>query len=429
MKKSTKNYLLSLLMLVGFSQLKAGNPEVFFTSNALSEQEKVQSADSIVTQFYNTLTTGFQQSGLPRFIIAGRERKFLFGIGGFVNFRTAYQFNGIVDNLDMVTYDIPIPGDYATKKEFNMDASISRLYFKAIANTKKLGQVISYIEADFRGSDQTFGLRLAYISFKGVLFGRDFTTFCDLDASPITVDFEGPNSYNANFNEMIRYTYKTPNQRWKFGVALEMPSLSATVTDNLKTIPQSMGDVPLYAQYNWGKNKSSHLRISGVFRDLEYYNVAESEDKSALGWGVQLTGQIHIGNKITTYFQGIYGEGITPYIQDLTGSGLDLVANPNNENELQTLPMKGCFGAVQYNFSKKVFCSGGYGITAVDSRNGYEAYAPESYKSAQYIFGNIFFNINSSCQVALEYLYGTRENMNKEQNQANRIQAMVQYNF
>lgn len=430
MKKLTLLVATLLIVFGASAQFRWGSdrPDVIIIGKNSPEAEKA-AADRAVKDYYKTITTGFQQSGLPRFIISGREHKFLFGMGGFVNFRTAYDFDGIVENLDFTTYDIPVPGAYDTHHKLFMDASTSRLFFKAIANTKRLGQVVSYIETDFRGANNTLRLRLAYITFKGLLFGRNVTTFCDLDASPNTIDFEGPNSYNFNYNNMIRYTRTFNNNRWKIGAALEMPSVSMSPTSNFRPIPQRLPDVPIYVQYNWGKKRSSHLRASGVFRDLNYFDAAANDDKSKFGWGAQLSGEIKLGRRITTYMQGVYGEGITPYIQDITGSGLDLVSDPTNGSKYQTLPMMGWFAALQYNFTPNLFCGAGYSQVRVYSRNDFDTSAPNDYKDAQYIFGNIFYNFNASCQIALEYLYGTRTNMNSETNHANRIQAMIQYNF
>lgn len=383
--------------------------------------------DEAVRHYMETHVPGFQQSNLPNFIITGKNNKTLLGIGGYVNFRTAYDFMGIVQNTDFVTYDIPVPGNYATRQKLRMDASTTRLFFKAIYNSDRLGRITTYIETDFRGYDhKNLRLRQAYISFKGWLFGRDVSTFCDLTASPNLIDFEGPSSYNFSFNQMIRYTHSF-NPSWTIGAALELPDLSATYSDDMKPIPQRLPDLPVYLQWNFGKDKSSHLRASAVFRDLWYHDAANDRTTTNFGWGVQLSGNITIGDKVSLFMQGVYGKGITPYIQDISGAGLDLVPNPANTTRLQTLPMYGFFGAAQYNFTRKLFVSGGYSQVRVYNQNDYPM--PEQYKYAQYIFGNIFYTISPNFQVAMEYLRGIRTNMNHDKNHANRIQAMIQFNF
>ena len=94
---------------------------------------------------------GFQQTDVPQFVFPVSGNRFSFSVGGFINLRGAYDMGGMVDNIDFVTYDIPVPGSYATRQKLTMDASTSRLFVKAIANTRSLGRVVVYIDGDFRG--------------------------------------------------------------------------------------------------------------------------------------------------------------------------------------------------------------------------------------------------------------------------------------
>lgn len=371
-----------------------------------------------------SMPQGFQKSQPPRFVIMGKEHKFMLGIGGFVNFRMGYDFNQVVQNKDFVTYDIPITSTPATRQRFLMDASTSRLFVKLLTANSRMAGFEAYIEMDFRGGDNVLRLREAYVSYKGLLLGQTATTFTDLKASPNTVDFEGPNSYTYGRNLMIQYSRQF--KHISFGIAAEYPELSATFGTESESIPQRVPDFPMYVQYQWGKN-NSHIRASGLLRDLTYYNKIISNNRDALGWGVQLSGNIFIGKKIQTYFQAVYGEGITPYIQDISGVGLDLIPNPNAPCSLQTLPMLGWFGGLSYNITKSISTSLTYSEVRIFEKNG--SYDANRYKKAQYIVANVFWNIIPSCQVGVEYLYGTRKNMDNKVGHANRVQASVQFNF
>lgn len=127
------------------------------------------------TQDYiDTHRPGFQQTEKPQFVFASKNNRFSFSIGGFVSLRAGYDFDGIVDNIDFVPYDIPVPGNYNSKQKLMMDASTSRLFLKAITNTRALGRVVIYMDADFRGGAEgsyTPRLRSAYVSFKGLTLG------------------------------------------------------------------------------------------------------------------------------------------------------------------------------------------------------------------------------------------------------------------
>jgi len=334
---------------------------------------------------------------------------------------------GIADDTDFVTYDIPARSSYATRQKITMDASTSRLFVKAVAVTRSLGNIVTYLESDFRGYRNNLRLRLAYISFKGLLFGRNVTTFCDLDAGPTTVDFQGPNAYDSHYSTMIRYVLAL-GKHWSIAAAAEMPSLSATYSAGLfASIPQRVPDFPVYVQYKWSKRNPSHIRVSAVFRDMYYHADATDRNMACFGWGIQLSGNIRFARRANLLFNGIYGEGITPYIQDLSGSGLDLVPRGTNTGSMQTLPMFGFFAAAQINITPRTFVSGGYSWVKVDSGDKYRT--ENLYKDATYIFCNIFHNITRSCIVAVEYLHGIRQDVSGAEGRANRLQAMIQYNF
>ncbi len=384
--------------------------------------------DRAVLDFAETYRGGFQQSYLPQMIFSSRTNKIAFAIGGNVNMRVGYDFDGIVQNKDFVTYDIPVPGSYDTRQKLIMDASTSRIYFKAVANSPVLGRVVAMVETDFRGEGGSYTprVRLAYVSLKGFTFGRDVTTFCDLNSAPTTIDFQGPNSYNFRFTTMIRYSHRF-GRHFSMGVAAEMPDVEATYGETFAPIHQRMPDFPLYLQFSWGRNAKSHVRATGVVRNMYYRDLNKDKNYSKLGWGVQFSGNIAIGERWNTYFNGVYGEGITPYLQDLTGSGLDLVVNSQDPSRIRTLPMYGWFAAGQFNISRGIFVSGGYSDCRVERKEGY--YSPSQYKMAQYIFGNFFCRFTPRFEMAVEYLYGTRKDMNGNRNHANRIQAMVKYNF
>ena len=383
-----------------------------------------------ITDYNETHRTGFQQVDKPLFIFTTNNNKFSLALGGYINLRASYGFEGVVDNIDFVPYDIPIPGNYATKQRVGMDASTSRLFMKAIANSRALGRVVIFVDGDFRGGDGTTytpRIRSAFVQVGGFTLGRDITTFCDLNAVAQTIDFRGPNAYNLRFSTMIRYEVPFANDHLKFGVAAELPRVSGSYGANFTAIPQRVPDVPVYLQVAWGRNRQSHFRASAVFRDMNLYKPATRKTIDLFGWGVQASGNIMIGRMLNIYFSGIYGEGITPYIQDLTGSGLDFTPNPENLNKVQTTPMYAWQAAARLYLAKKVSVAGGYSTVTVRKNNGY--YADDEYRRGNYIFGNIFYNVTPRFTLAAEFLYGQRKNMNDANNHANRANIMAQYNF
>ena len=172
--------------------------------------DKLSLMSDATQDYLDTHRHGFQQTERPMFVFATRDNRFSLALGGFIALRASYDFDGISDNLDFIPYDIPLTANYNNRQQLLMDASTSRLYFKGVANSNMLGRVVIYVDADFRGGSAgsyTPRIRSAYVSMLGFTLGRDVSTFCDLQAAPTTIDFQGPNAYNFNFATMIRYEY------------------------------------------------------------------------------------------------------------------------------------------------------------------------------------------------------------------------------
>ena len=409
------------------------NPAAAFAAShspATSGRHRTSEEEDARRDHAETHRRGFQQHDRPQFVFSSKENRFSFSLGGFVALRAAYDAGGIVENIDFVTYDIPVAGNYATRQKLTLDASTSRLFLKAIANTRAVGRVVIYLDGDFRGgaaNSYTPRLRSAYVSLLGLTLGRDVTTFCDLEAAPATVDFQGPNAYNFNFATLVRYERSFAEGRLSFGVAAEMPVVSGTYGEGFDAIPQRVPDIPFYVQYAWGGDRSSHIRASAVVRNMYLHDLTRKSDTSLTGWGVQFSGTIRCCDPLRLSMNGVYGKGITPYIQDLTGSGLDFTPCPRDETRIRTMPMWGWQAAAQIALTPRLFLSGGYSTVRVQRSHGF--YAADEYKRGQYVFGNVFYTIAPRCKVAGEYLYGSRRDMAAGKGHANRVNVMLQYGF
>lgn len=387
--------------------------------------------DEATKAFAETTREGFQQPHNPQFIFTSPNNKFMLGLGATVTLRTSYDFMGTVDNIDFVPYDIPMTKSYANRQRVMMDASTSRIFLKGIINTECLGRIVAYTDIDFRGGEEFSyipRLRSAYIQMMGFTVGRDVSTFCDLMAAPQTIDFEGPNAYNYRFTEMIRWEHTCWDKHITFGVAAEVPTVNATYGEHFSAIYQRVPDGIAYLQYAWGENRTSHIRASGVIRDMYLHDNRLGENTTQLGWGVQLSGHIEVGKWVDLYMNGVYGRGITPYINDLMGTPYDFTYDPNDPTRLQTLPMWGWQAAAQLNIMpNKFWLAGGYSEVHLEKHNG--ALSDNQYSRGHYIFANAFYNVTRNFTVAAEYLHGGRVNVSDAKGDANRISIMAQYRF
>lgn len=416
-----------------YYEMEEYTPTIYMIAvgETLQEYDPEASKQQVIDDFMETRRWGFQQAHNPQFIFSTRNNRFALGIGGIVTLRTSYDFNGAMGNIDFIPYDIPMSRGYANRQRVMMDASTSRIFLKAIINSRMLGRVHIYTDMDFRGGDEFSylpRLRSAYVEVGGFTIGRDVTTFCDLAAAPETIDFQGPNAYNFAFNEMIRYEHSFLRNHLTVGIAAEMPQVSATYGEHFSPIYQRVPDGIAYIQYAWGENRSSHIRASGVIRDMYLHDNVNGKNTTQLGWGAQFSGHIDLGRWVDLYMNGVYGRGITPYIQDLAGAPYDFAYDPSNPERMQTMPMWGWQAAAQINIIPgKMWLAGGYSEVRLEKHNGY--LSDNQYHKGDYIFGNAFCNLSPNFTIAVEYLHGSREDMGGSKSSANRVSLMARYNF
>ena len=191
-----------------------------------------------------------------------------------------------------------------------------------------------------------------------------------------------------------------------------------------EAISQRVPDIPAYLQYSWGKGGDSHVRLSGILRNLSYRNLVSGKNHFVTGYGVQLSGLASLNKFVTLYYQGAYGKGIGRYVNDLGGFGYDLIYGDNGTMTApETLSL---VGGAQINLTDNLFVSGGYSLNRV---YGQESLGGDAYRRANYVVANAFYTFAGDFQVGVEYLRGIRRDMNGESNTANRIEAMLKFSF
>ena len=375
----------------------------------------------------------FRVPNAPRFALVGKNDKFYLGFGGVVKATMNFDWGSPIQNANCFgPYDIPMPGTSAYKPGnagwFGMSAQQTDLFLNFVALPDNPNKIGFYLNATLLGNGYLPQIRSAYVSYRGIEAGYGFSLFTDLAADPTTIDYDGPNAFTVVINAKLDYRH-TFGKHFGIGVGAEMPMASYTNAIKTGTVTQRIPDIPAYVQWNFGNN--NRIRLSGLLRNMQYRDELSGKTKNLAGWGVQLTGNFNICDKLIGYYQAAYGKGMTSYFEDLTGNGLDMVPNINNNGELETVKAWGAYLGLQYNFSPKAYCTVLYSQLrnyAPEYTNGTTPWA-DQYKYGQYILGNFFYNINDLFTWGVEYIYGRRVNMNGVQAHDNRIQTMIQVSF
>lgn len=431
-----KRILLPVIALLGISSLAVNAQETVGESITILST-KDDNAE-IIEAFKETESKHFSDPKAPRFLLYDQKRKVAFAIGGNVRLRAAYDMDGSPTSKDaFIPYTIPTGSNSFDRSKFDMSVAHSTLFFKLLGDNDKLGQYQVYVSGIF-GTDNTFKLQDAYIQMLGFTIGRTWSTFNDLAAVPPTIDWQGPNGAAEMRTEQIRYTRNITDQL-SFGVAAELSQTTGRYGQPIEDLKQSqrVPDVPAYLQYAFGANNGSHVRLAGVWRNMNYEReftnaegaIIDRKTKFATGYGVQLSSKVNINPMFTMYAQMNYGNGIAQYINDLSGNGLSLVGDKKDEGKMKAPEAMGWFVQGQVNFTPNLYATAGYSQARVMSKRDKLDLQDTDYRYGQYIVTNVFYNLTSDLQLGLEYLHGDRVNFNKDKGHANRVQALVQFNF
>lgn len=387
---------------------------------------KDKAGEEIVRILKETENQRFHDPKAPRFLLTDRKGRFALGIGGYVKAVAEYDFDGISKDVDFYPSLIPNKGASHVRNQFQMDVTTSTIFLKLVGHTKTLGDFVVYTAGNFRGGDKVFQLQNAYAQFLGFTVGYDYSIFMDLAALPPTIDFAGPNGQLFYRATQFRYERKFAKFS-KFGVGIEMPTVSGTVNDQTQIDVQRMPNFPAYVQLGW--NSSSHVRLAGLVRSMTYDDLVSQKAASQVGWGAMLATTFNVTKYLQFYGQGAYGRGIGGYLNDLSNLNVDLVPDPEKRGAMQALPMMGWYAGVQYNICPKMFVSTTYSQSRLYSDHDYPAALSDQYRYGQYFVTNVFWNVTSDLQMGAEYLHGWRKDFSGQDRQANRINISAQYSF
>lgn len=411
----------------------------FIPSNTAVAQKKVMAfghkEDIDSTQLYGILhhnaPEDFQLPGVPAVAVVGKGGKFVLGVGGFIKAVTGVDFGHPIPSADeFITSQIPMEPMDGDGVRYNLSAKQTHLFINFVALPGTGNEIGAFVSANML-NDYTPTLQYAYLKYRGIKAGYDNSLFSDPACGAPAVDYEGPCSNTANPVGGISYMWEPkPHGRWMIGAGVELPQTSfTTVEGKTKYVYQRVPDIPIAGKFSWNEG-NSWVRVSSIFRTLTYRDIPEEKNHSCFGYGFQLSGAVNFLEKLTLFYQGVWGKGIGSMIQDTVDEGLDLTPTDDG-NSLSPVMTWGGFLSLLYDISDRFSSSVTYSqLRTYSSRfSGGDTEWDDLYKYAQYVSANVFFNATSYFQVGLEHIWGRRVNYDGTKCADNRLQLAFQLSF
>src|SRR5215207_9577380 len=160
-----------------------------------------------------------------------------FQIGGFVQLDAIVDSDRIGNKDAFVVSSIPTGdgtggGDRTGAGNTNFSIRQTRLFLKTQTPTETWGDLVSYVEVDFFGTDGSEPrIRHAYGQIGNdnqLLAGQTWSAFQDATVFPAILDFQGPAGMITNRRPQVRYRREW-SKEWIGVVAIEDPTSELTV--------------------------------------------------------------------------------------------------------------------------------------------------------------------------------------------------------
>jgi DcaP outer membrane protein len=434
----------------------SSRPPAFTIPDAKGPAPKTDPAAPTVTNDPNAFAGHPSVQDALTALLPGNFKNTRYKWYGFVRLDAIYDFRPIGSTDDFVTATIPIPQGQG--RNFVMTPRYTRLGFDTSTPLPSHDWTIkTRIETDFFNGNTSglFGsfplrLRFAWIDVGPFLVGQAASLFMDYDVFPNVLDYEGPPGMvlmrqpiaavrlPVTDNLKVSFGVEQPYSdiQWDDGGFVVNPGTGIITTPgvpkNIQGLPDFTGNIRYTHDYG-------HCQVAGILRKLEFQSAAE-ETFIEWGYGVNLTATLHPWAALRgmpkdseprdcwqrSRFLGQFacGRGISRYIQDINGFGLD--ATFDQTNGFRALQAYGWFIAYEQWWADNLASNITYGQDWVDLT---DTLPGNTYKAAEYFAVNIIWLPVERMGLGLEFLYGGRENKDGANGKAYRIQAGVQYRF
>jgi len=288
----------------------------------------------------------------------------------------------------------------------------------------KVGEVRFYLEGDLFGTNSTTPrLRHAYAQVRNFLVGQTFSNFMDPDGFPDTLDFQGPNGMVSIRNPQLRYGFALSPSTTLY-ISVEKPSSDVIFKtpqfSDQPNAPSPDGTIRVRQEFEGG-----HFQIAGVFRSIAAF-LPDGRTDSVFGWGVNASAGFKTFGKDNVILAVAAGHGISRYLQDTSGLGIDAEPATAASPHLQATPAVGVEAAYQHYWRKTVRSSAFYSYAAV---NNTDLSATTTYNHGTYTGTNLIWNPYGSLNVGAEFLYGWVMRQDGQKANAPRIQFSAKYSF
>lgn len=285
------------------------------------------------------------------------------------------------------------------------------LDFKTSVNGAEVG---GKLESDFAGTNDSFRIRQAYLTYENWLIGQTQSNFLSNHA-PFMIDFSTNVGGGTTRLPMVRYGFDLTPATQLF-LAVEKPNSSA---EDIKSSVPTL-TAKLAHNFDDKKGNASARALVEVYKD-------EDVNKRKAGWGLAAGTTYQVLDPLKATLDVSYTKGVNGilYGTNANAAFVDDEGNRNIEqNEIWAVQT-----GLTYSILSNLKTSLGYGALFADKDSDYADLNEAANKEVQQAWLNLVYSPVKPLEFGIEYVNGERKTFNNEKFKDNRIGLMSKYSF
>ena len=311
--------------------------------------------------------------------------------------------------------------------------------FVATAKTTRIGldfktnvegaEIGGKLESDFAGTNDSFRVRQAYLTYKNWLIGQTQSTFLSNHA-PFMIDFSTNVGGGTTRLPMIRYGFDLSPATQLF-LAAEKPNSSAGHNElNAKgetvSVEYNKSSAPtltakLVHNFDDKKGNASARALVEVTKD-------ESVNDRKAGWGLAAGTTYQVLEPLKATIDVSYTQGVNGILYG-TNANAAFVHDADNRN-IEQNEIWAVQTGLTYSILPNLKTSVGYGALFADKDSDYaDLINATANKKVQQAWLNLVYSPVKPLEFGVEYVNGERKDFNNDKFKDNRIGLMSKYSF
>ncbi|MCO8060715.1 DcaP family trimeric outer membrane transporter [Acinetobacter lwoffii] len=296
--------------------------------------------------------------------------------------------------------------------------------FVATAKTTRIGldfktnvegaEVGGKLESDFAGTNDSFRIRQAYLTYENWLIGQTQSNFLSNHA-PFMIDFSTNVGGGTTRLPMVRYGFDLTPATQLF-LAAEKPNSSA---EDIKSSVPTL-TAKLAHNFDDKKGNASARALVEVYKD-------ENINKRKAGWGLAAGTTYQVLDPLKATLDVSYTKGVNGILYGTNANSA--FVNDENDRNIEQNEIWAVQTGLTYSILPNLKTSIGYGALFADKDSDYADLNDVANKEVQQAWLNLVYSPVKPLEFGVEYVNGERKDFNNDKFKDNRIGLMSKYSF